>query len=270
LARLDRGGEWSSSIVVANLKPVSANPQPCKICGGAAALFGVVDFHKSCLEVAGKRLAPCGIPIYYRRCPACEFLFTDAFDDWTADEFKLHVYNKDYHVLDPDYQSRRPQANAGTVVRLWGQAKSALRVLDYGGGNDAFCAALRLNGFPVATTYDPMTPAHARPPDGRFDLVTCFEALEHTTDPVGEIGRIVEFVAEPGLVLFTTLVQPANFAEQGVNWWYVAPRNGHISLFSRKALAAAWGRYGYKLGWFDENLHIAFRELPPFAANLVK
>ena len=122
----------------------------------------------------------------------------------------------------------------------------------------------------MALTYDPMTPAHAQPPDGRFTLVTCFETLEHTTDPVGEIGRIVQFLTEPGLVLFSTLVQPADFETQGLNWWYVAPRNGHISIFSRQALALAWGRYGYTIAWFDDNIHLAFRTLPSFAANLLR
>jgi 2-polyprenyl-6-hydroxyphenyl methylase/3-demethylubiquinone-9 3-methyltransferase len=218
----------------------------------------------------GKRLALSGVPIYYRRCTGCGFLFTDAFDDWDAEQFKLYIYNKDYHLFDPDYESKRPQENAARVERLWGKYKSELRVLDYGGGNDAFCAALRNEGYPIAVTYDPMTPAHARTPDGRFPLVTCFETLEHMPNPVGDIGRIIKFVAEPGLVLFSTLVQPADFEKQGINWWYMAPRNGHVSLFSRKALEIAWNRYGYKLGWFNDSPHIAFRTLPTFAASLIK
>ena len=69
--------------MIGSLKPVSAATSPCKICGGAAALYGVVDFHKSCVEVQGARLPLSGVPIYYRRCASCEFLFTDAFDGWS-------------------------------------------------------------------------------------------------------------------------------------------------------------------------------------------
>lgn len=94
------------------------------------------------------------------------------------------------------------------------------------------------------------------------------ETLGHPTDRVGEIGRIVQFRAGPGL--FSTLVQPADFDQHGVNWWYLAPRNGHISIFSRQALALAWGRYAYTIAWFDDNIHIAFRTLPSFAANLMQ
>jgi SAM-dependent methyltransferase len=143
-------------------------------------------------------------------------------------------------------------------------------VLDYGGGNDVFCATLRASGFPVAVTYDPMVPEYARRPDGKFDLVTCFETLEHLPDPTAGIAQIIEYAADPGLVLFTTLLLPADFDKQRLNWWYIGPRNGHISIFSKQALTAAWQRYGYKVASFNDNNHFAFRTLPPFLAHLEK
>jgi SAM-dependent methyltransferase len=245
------------------LKPVSAAPTPCKICGGAAPLYGVVDFHKGY-----DRLPLAGIPIYYRRCTACDFLFTDAFDDWSEEEFKTHIYNDEYLELDTDYNQARPHANADAVARLWGAHKTQTRLLDFGGGNGRFCERLRASGFPVAVTYDPIVPAHARRPEGKFDLVTCFETLEHVPDPVSTVGRIIESVADPGLILYSTVVQPADFNAQGLAWWYVGPRNNHISLYSKRALAALWGRCGYKTFSYDDNVHLAFRNLPPFLAHL--
>ncbi len=85
------------------MRPVSTAPQPCKICGGDTALDGVVDFNKSCHEQHGLRLPVTGVPVYYRRCAACGFLFTDALDDWSIEDFRAHIYNDDYHVVDPDY-----------------------------------------------------------------------------------------------------------------------------------------------------------------------
>ena len=90
-------------------------------------------------------------------------------------------------------------------------------MLDNGGRNDVFCTALRANGFPVAVTYDPMVPEYACRPDGKFDLVTCFETLEHLPDPTAGIAQIVDCVADPGLILFTTLVLPADFDTQRLN-----------------------------------------------------
>jgi SAM-dependent methyltransferase len=253
--------------MIDTLKPVTASSLPCKICGGATALYGVVDFHRSCLAgIGGLRLPLSGVPIYYRRCAACGFLFTDAFDDWSEAQFKKNIYNDEYLLVDPDYVSVRPQGNANTVIRLWEPFKASVRMLDFGGGNDLLCAALRAAGFPEAITYDPMVPEHAKRPDGKFDLVTSFETFEHLPDPIAGIGQVIEFMAEPGLTLFSTLVQPADFAKQGLNWWYVGPRNGHVSIFTRQALSLAWGRYGYKVISLNDNLHFAFRTLPPYVS----
>jgi SAM-dependent methyltransferase len=252
------------------LKPVTAAPVPCKICDSPAPLYGVVDFNKCCEEARGFRLPLSGVPIYYRRCPTCGFLFTDAFDDWSEDQFKAHIYNDDYHLVDPDYRTGRPSTNAAAVVQLWGAIKANTRVLDYGGGNGTFCAALRQHGFPLAVTYDPMVPDYAQRPPGKFDLVTCFETLEHLPDPVAGISALVESVAEPGLVFYSTLVQPDNLDDRGgLAWWYAGPRNGHISLFTRQSLMWAWGRRGYKTVTLGGGcLHLAFRTLPYFLAHL--
>jgi hypothetical protein len=142
-------------------------------------------------------------------------------------------------------------------------------VLDYGGGNDVFCSTLRASGFPVAVTYDPMTPEYAVSPGGKFDLVTCFETLEHLPDPTAGIASILEYAADPGgLIFFTTFTQPGDFNNYGLHWWYVGPRNGHVSIFSKQALTRAFDRHGYKLVSFSDNVHLAFRTLPPFLAHL--
>jgi SAM-dependent methyltransferase len=252
------------------VRAVSTGQRPCKICDTPTALFGVVDFNRPC-EMAPERHFPLsGIAIYYRKCPACGFLFTDSFDDWSEVEFKKYIYNDEYFVLDPDYRETRPVANAQFVARLFENNKEKLRVLDYGGGNGRFGEALRNNGFRVTETYDPFIPEFSRLPSGKFDLVSCFETLEHLPDPMSGIAALVELVAEPGIVVFSTLVQPADLATQKMNWWYIGPRNGHISLFTRPSLAVAWSRFGFKTGSLNDNLHVAFRQIPDFASHCIK
>ena len=185
-----------------SLTPVSAAPVPCKICGEAAPIYGTVDFNRNCEIAGGVKLPSSGTPVRYRRCPACGFLFTDAFDRWSQEQFKTHIYNEGYAAVDPEYAESRPRNNAAAVVALFGAHRSERRVLDYGGGNDALCAQLRMAGFPVAVTYDPFVPDFATRPPGKFDLITCFETLEHMPDPVAGVGDIVTHLDEPGLVLF--------------------------------------------------------------------
>src|SRR5579859_1152953 len=157
------------------LRPPTTAPISCKICEGAAALYGVVDMQRPCEIPDGVKPPLSGVPVYYRRCAHCGFLFTDAFDDWDHDQFRTHIYNDGYQAFDPEYQTKRPNMNGGSVTTIWAAHKADMRVLDYGGGNDVFCSVLRASGFREAVTYDPMVPEHACLPEGEFDLVTCFE-----------------------------------------------------------------------------------------------
>src|SRR5580658_1823257 len=89
----------------------------CSICGAEALHYGTVDFHKSCLEIEGKKIAPSGIPIPYYRCSGCSFVFSDAFNEWSAADYKQRIYNQDYCLVDPEYAEVRPRINALDIDR---------------------------------------------------------------------------------------------------------------------------------------------------------
>jgi hypothetical protein len=91
----------------------------CKCCNQSAVLFDVCDFNKNCEEQNGKFLELSGIPIYYYKCSACGFIFTDEFDGWDHEDFKLTIYNEGYIEVDPDCVSVRPKANAGMISRIF-------------------------------------------------------------------------------------------------------------------------------------------------------
>lgn len=241
-------------------------PAPCKVCGGESALFGVVDFHKSCIEAQGKRLALSGRPVYYRRCGQCGFVFTTAFDAWDFAAFGENIYNGDYIVVDPDFAELRPSGNAKLVAGAFPEAKQSITILDYGGGAGLFAAKLRSEGFNAAT-YDPFSEFKEMPSD-KFDLVTSFEVMEHVPEPKSTVAAMVSLLKKPGAILFSTLVQPAEFESVGLNWWYAAPRNGHISLYSTQALARLFEAHGMRVASFSSNLHIAYAAVPEFAAHL--
>jgi 2-polyprenyl-6-hydroxyphenyl methylase/3-demethylubiquinone-9 3-methyltransferase len=242
----------------------------CKICGAAAAPLGAVDFNKSCEEPRGALLPPAGVAIPYRRCAACGFVFTDSFDAWTNAEFARHIYNAHYAAIDPEGFGARPAHNAKELLDAFAATKSALGVLDYGGGTGILARALREGGFTRAETYDPFVAEHAALPPGPFDIVTCYETLEHHPRPLVAIREMAERTAKRGIVIFSTAVQPAIFDRIGLGWWYIAPRNGHISIFSRHALALAWRGEGMAFGSIGDTLHVAFRNLPDFARHLFK
>ena len=241
-------------------------PTRCKVCDGVSPLFGVVDLNKSCAEQKGLRLPLAGCPVYYRRCGECGFCFTTAFDEWSHAEFQRNIYNEDYLLVDPDFVELRPLGNANMIAESFAAAKNAITVLDYGGGSGLLATRLRDQGF-SATTYDPFSEFNELP-TRKFDLVTSFEVMEHVPDPGTTVQTMVDLLKEGGAILFSTLVQPKNFDQIGLGWWYAGPRNGHVSLYTTTTLARLFGRFGLRVGSFSEGLHIAYRQVPDFAGHL--
>jgi 2-polyprenyl-6-hydroxyphenyl methylase/3-demethylubiquinone-9 3-methyltransferase len=242
---------------------------PCKCCGARAVRYGAVDFHKNCEILRRKVLEPSGVPIYYYRCPACRFLFTTAFDHFTKEHFLRFIYNEDYALVDPDYQEKRPTQLADFLCRLLSAGRPR-RILDYGGGNGLLAERLRAAGFSGVKTYDPFVPRFSVRPVDRFDCVVSFEVAEHCTDPMRLFADWDELLENRGVVVFSTLIQPADIERQGLNWWYAGPRNGHVSLYSRASLAAAVQPFGFKLGSFNESMHVLCRDVPDFAKHFMR
>ena len=79
-----------------------------------------------------------------------------------------------------------------------------------------------------------------------------------------------EMLNDCGLIFFSTLLQPPDIDRQGLNWWYAAPRNAHISLHTKLSLHKIGERFGFSLGSFTESYHIFFREIPAFARHFFK
>jgi 2-polyprenyl-6-hydroxyphenyl methylase/3-demethylubiquinone-9 3-methyltransferase len=255
--------------MTSGLQAICARYEQCKCCGAPAAPYGVVDFHKNCEIYRRRVLDVSGVPIYYHRCPSCQFIFTTAFDHFTKADFLEHIYNDEYLLVDPDYREARARGNADTLCRLF-PVDRPRNILDYGGGNGVLAESLRAAGFPEVETYDPFVPRHSARPADRFDCVVCFEVVEHATDPLHVFAEMNDLLTDSGLIVFSTLLQPIDMEEKGLNWWYAGPRNGHVSLFSRTGLERLVRRFGFQFGSFDENLHVLFREIPDFARHFIR
>lgn len=251
-------------------RPGLPAPRPYKACGTPSPSMGAVDFNKCCEDRRRVALPLSGRRVIYHRCPACALVFTGDFDAWSRDDFRREIYNEGYAAADPDYAESRPAASADLIGTLFGEACRGLEVLDYGGGDGALAVLLGRQHGMAADVYDPFNPACDVPPGRTYPLVTCFEVLEHTPDPRATIRKIASLVRTDGMVVFSTLVQPADFLRSGLDWWYVAPRNGHVTIYSAQALQALWAELGFQLVSHGDNLHLAFRTLPTFARRLSK
>jgi len=226
----------------------------CKICGQPAPLHGVVDFNKTCEANRGKFFPLAGVPVWYHRCTNCQFLFTEQFDHWTAEMFRQHIYNDAYIEVDPDAAGSRARGNAAGVINF-ARKVNATRVLDYGGGDGTLAGVLNENGFD-AVSWDPVQDATPAPPAGSFDFVCAFEVIEHTPTPMHTCGQALSFLRAGGLFMFSTLTLDG-LPAQACDNWYIAPRNGHISIHSSRSLELLFGRLDRQVHHFSPAVHLA-------------
>jgi 2-polyprenyl-3-methyl-5-hydroxy-6-metoxy-1,4-benzoquinol methylase len=229
---------------LATLRPLRDNVTgetiPCKICSGGTAAFDVVDFNKSC----DQRLYPfgfCYIPVIYYRCEACSFIFTTFCDSWTSADFSKFIYNDDYALVDPEYTGSRATRTASTIAEILRGCENA-RILDYGSGSGVFAEAMKTHGFSDIEGYDPFSAPER--PTGLFEILTCFEVVEHAVSPLAVFEDMLSLLASDGAIIIGVGLQPANIGEIRCNWWYIAPRNGHVSIYAQETFT----RIAEKLG----------------------
>jgi len=244
------------------LERIASNvPVACKVCAASTSLFDVVDFSKTC----HLNLYPSGlvaVPVYYRRCDRCEFIFTDFFDEFTPAQWGTYVYNEEYRRIDPDYSDVRPAGNARVVDGLLRYRRAGVIGLDYGGGSGQTCERLRAMGY-AYDTVDPfgeswLTPDFA----GRYNFCSAFEVAEHTPDPVGFLSAIVNLADKGRLAILigTQVHDKVVSASRRLEWWYAAPRNGHISLYSTQSLRVLAATFGLTYTGLSAQTHLFTRE----------
>ncbi len=228
----------------------------CKICDSDAYLCGVVDFNTSCnSKLPDYAVLPLtGIPIYYHRCESCGLIYTHAFDDWTFDDFKKYIYNDDYITHDPDFLGVRPQSNAELIMSNFKPIQK-WNVLDYGGGDGQLAELLCAQGV-SAVGWDPFH-LNLELPQRKFELITSFEVFEHTTTPIATLLEVFDFLQERGAIFFSTLVSDS-LTNEGTHSWYVAPRNGHVTIHTKKSLSILFSKVGMEIYSFSDSVHIGY------------
>lgn len=235
--------------VLNNLPKLSrANPfqssKPCKICGGKSHYFDSVDFFKYCAPDNYFEFGVSGIFVDYWHCATCGFIFTPFFDEWSDSDFRQFIYNEDYIKVDGEYARIRPEHVAEDFAgRLAGCAGA--RILDYGSGAGFFVSRMRDHGFGRIEGYDPFSSPEK--PFGLFDIITCFEVIEHSPDPAATLADMKRYLKPDGCIIFSQTVHPDDIMAIRGSWWYLAPRNGHVSTYSEEALLRLGARHALRL-----------------------
>ena len=228
----------------------------CKCCGGPTSFFAQYDFSRTCEDPKGPVFSRSGVLIPYYRCKTCGFVFTAYFDGWSKQDFAERIYNADYIRADPDFAGERPKYLAEQLALMLAPLRTGLDILDYGGGEGRLIQELKQRGFEKAEVFDPFFSAGARP-EKQFNLVMAFEVVEHTVDPLLLFRDALSFLAAEGALLFTTGLQSR---KPDPDWWYIAPRNGHISIHSAASLQRLAAAAGAKCLSLNDNTHVIYRD----------
>jgi 2-polyprenyl-3-methyl-5-hydroxy-6-metoxy-1,4-benzoquinol methylase len=140
------------------------------------------------------------------------------------------------------------------------------KLLDVGCGKMDFLLYAKKSGFNVSgmDIADPVIkqlidnniPAYRTFPeiqDETFDVVTGFDVIEHTTDPIQFLAEIRRITKKGGVLLLSTPNSLSLSARiLGEHWWVFGP-DGHYVLFSLIGIRKALEQNGYSILHIETN-----------------
>ena len=96
---------------------------------------------------------------------------------------------------------------------------------------------------------------------GFYNVCSAFEVFEHLPNPVATIKQICDKCSSDKLIILIGTGSHDLFVneQKRLSWWYAAPRNGHISLYSRVTLKLIGDMFGLSYISFSSGTHLLFR-----------
>lgn len=204
----------------------------CPVCGGASSCAMTVPFINTKPPIDKPLI---NFQTSYHACECCGAYFVHDMMDWTPAQFKECCYNDCYYLHDGDIcnpEGDRPVKLVKTVNERFSQFKTG-KHLDYGCGEGYAIDKLTKLGW-NSTGYDPYHTKYTTPVEGRFDLITCVEVLEHAYILHDTFEFFKTHLTDRGVIYTTTMVHDnlANKSSHG----YFCPRVGHIFIHTYKSL----------------------------------
>jgi SAM-dependent methyltransferase len=247
---------------------LTKKPSSCPVCDGTARSIGAVDFNRTCEDSEQRVFARSDKLVDYFLCERCDFMFSPEFLEWSEDRFLREIYNEEYLLVDPEFPEIRPRRMAKGLEEIFGGVKREIHHLDYGSGYGTLSKLLEATGWQT-NSYDPFFKENSALDVEKFDLVTAIEVFEHVPFPYRLMDDLVARLRPDGVLYFSTLLSDGVQCERStLDWWYLAPRNGHISLFSMKSLTFLLDQYSFKLANVSPGFFLAYRKLPQWCKSI--
>lgn len=200
-------------------------------------------------------------------CPSCDYLF--AVRPFWLEE----AYHRVINVLDTGCLARAEATRAQTALPIYLLSGKEGQWLDYGAGHGVYVRRMRDIGFDFYWDDPKAENLFAGGFEDRvgkkYDGITCFECLEHFTDPKSEIKKIT---LRGCRVIFSTELRPERIPSPD-QWWYYAWEHGqHVGFHSQRSLSVLAKTFGLQLVSSGRSLHafLPAAEVDKPAARLIR
>lgn len=166
--------------------------------------------------------------------------YKDEMNNW----FCAYIEQSDLVGGDLEVERNATEINATRLQRIQQiTGKQNPTILDYGCGNGLFVEFLKSKGIEVHG-HDKFNPKYNRLKFSQYDCVTLIEVVEHLTAPFPELLQIKQVLIPGGKVMietsFTDWLTPEDI--------YVAPQQGHCTIFSHAGLDHLMATFGFQPG----------------------
>jgi hypothetical protein len=209
----------------------SENPLPvnCKVCGEPSALFEETDVLRK-------------YRVQYFQCGRCGFIQTET-PYWLEEAYSSAIAKQDVGIM---HRNLVNSEIVSAVLNLLFPKMS--RAVDFGAGHGMFVRLMRDRGFNFYWSDLHATNDYARgfewQEGSTYDFLTAFEVVEHLTDPVSDMSRLMS-LSDHVFVSTCVLPQPAPALS---DWWYYVPSTGqHIAFYTMESLRVLATRFGRNL-----------------------
>lgn len=201
----------------------------CKVCGTPSVFFGETDVLKKYL-------------VQYFRCERCGFIQTES-PYWLEEAYSSAIAMQDVGIMQRNLANC--EITSAVLNLLFPKVSGAV---DFGGGHGVFVRLMRDKGFNFYWSDLHATNDYARGFECQegltYDFLTAFEVLEHLTDPVADLSKLMSLSDN---VFVSTCIVPQ--PTPGLSdWWYYVPTTGqHIAFYTTESLRILAVRFGRKL-----------------------
>jgi hypothetical protein len=215
----------------------------CNVCSAPSHFF----FKKQILEK---------YDVGFFQCENCGFLQTEK-PFWLNES-----YQEAFTVLDVFLADRAIQFGQVTENVICNYLDTHKTFLDYGGGVGLMTRVMRDKGLDfyrqdkyAKNIFAPRFDIEGVPDVERnFELITCFEVLEHLESPLEELERV--FALGKNL-LCSTVLQPSASKDDLISWYYLGAVHGqHISFYTEKSMELIAKQFGCRYYTNGYHLHM--------------